>query len=242
MVNRRGKSPLRMLAVTATFLLVACSGKKMTKVTQPAAPTPPAPRATLSAKPESVQQGESTTLSWQTANATDISIEGLGAVSSSGSRSVTPLSSRTFTLTAKGVGGTTRAAVRITVNPANAMAAQPSDGDLFAKNVRDVFFDFDDSTVRDDEVVVAQNDATFLSQHPNVSVLIEGHCDDRGSEIYNLALGESRATAVRNALIKQGVDRGRMKTVSYGKEKPFCEQEDEQCWQQNRRDHFVLQH
>jgi peptidoglycan-associated lipoprotein len=125
--------------------------------------------------------------------------------------------------------------------PAKATSLQPGDGDLFAKNVNDVFFDFDDSVIRSNDVAVTQRNASFLGQHSNINVLIEGHCDDRGSEIYNLALGERRANSVKEALIKQGVDAGRIKTVSYGKEKPFCSQEDEQCWQQNRRDHFVLQ-
>jgi len=120
-------------------------------------------------------------------------------------------------------------------------SSQPSDGDLFAKNVSDVFFNFDDSKIRSDEAAVTDKDASFLSQHSNITVLIEGHCDDRGSEIYNLALGESRANSVREALIRKGVDPTRIKTVSYGKERPFCDQENEHCWQQNRRDHFVLQ-
>ena len=162
---------------------------------------------------------------------------------SSGSRSVTPFTSRTYTLVAKGSGGTSQASARITVRPAvtTGSSSEPSDGDLFAKNVNDVFFDFDDSKIRSDEAAVTDKDASFLSQHSNINVLIEGHCDDRGSEIYNLALGESRASSVREALIRKGVDPSRIKTVSYGKEKPFCDQENEQCWQQNRRDHFVLQ-
>lgn len=125
--------------------------------------------------------------------------------------------------------------------PAVAAKPQPSESDLFAKNVRDVFFNFDDSAIRSDQAPVTQSDATFLSQHSGVNVLIEGHCDDRGSEMYNLALGERRANTVKEALIRQGVDPNRIKTVSYGKEKPFCTEDNEQCWQQNRRDHFVLQ-
>jgi peptidoglycan-associated lipoprotein len=104
-----------------------------------------------------------------------------------------------------------------------------------------VFFDYDRYNLRADETPVTQNDAAFLAQHPNVRVVIEGHCDDRGSEEYNLALGASRADTVKNALEQQGVSADRIKTVSYGKEKPFCSQDDEQCWQQNRRDHFVFQ-
>jgi peptidoglycan-associated lipoprotein len=241
----RPNSFIRIVALAAMSFLAACSGKKMAKVTPPvAAPPPPAPIATLSAKPDVIQQGQSAVLTWQTANATDITIEGVGPVSASGSRSVSPTTSRTYTLVARGAGGTGQAAARITVNPAAAqvMTPQPNDIDQFAKNVKDVFFNFDDSKIRMDQVSTTQNDGSFLSQHSNVSVLIEGHCDDRGSEIYNLALGESRANAVKQALIQQGVDPSRIKTVSYGKEKPFCTQENEDCWRQNRRDHFVFQH
>jgi len=245
MLNLRFNSLLRLSALTAALLLAACNSKKIAQVAQPVPPPPPppAPTATLSATPESIQQGQSTVLSWQTTNATDITIEGLGVLPSSGSRSVTPFTSRTYTLVAKGSGGTSQASARITVRPSvtTGSSSQPSDGDLFAKNVSDVFFNFDDSKIRSDEAAVTDKDASFLSQHSNITVLIEGHCDDRGSEIYNLALGESRANSVREALIRKGVDPTRIKTVSYGKERPFCDQENEHCWQQNRRDHFVLQ-
>ena len=80
----------------------------------------------------------------------------------------------------------------------------------------------------------------FLSQHPSIKVLIEGHCDDRGSEEYNIALGTSRAESVKRALVQEGIAADRIRTVSYGKEKPFCTQDDEQCWQQNRVDHFAF--
>ena len=246
MLNRTLNSPTRILALAVLIFLLGCSSKKMAKVTQPPTPPPPAvaPTVSLTASPDVIQQGQSTVLTWQTSNATDISIEGLGTVPASGSRSVTPSSSRTYTLMAKGPGGANEASARITVNPvaARVTTPQPSDGDLFASNVRDVYFNFDDSRIRADESPVAQKDASFLSQRSNVKVLIEGHCDDRGSEMYNLALGTKRAEAVKEALVQQGVDASRIKTVSYGKEKPFCTQENEDCWQQNRRDHFVLQH
>jgi peptidoglycan-associated lipoprotein len=244
MVNRRVNASTRILALAGITFLAACSGKKVANVTQaPTPPPPPAPTVSLTAKPEIIQQGQSAVLTWQTSNATDISIEGLGTVPASGSRPVAPSSSHTYTLMAKGPGGTNQAAARITVNPAAASIpiSQPNDGDLFAGNVKDVFFNFDDSNIRPDEAPVTQKDSSFLSQHSNLKVLIEGHCDDRGSEMYNLALGTKRANSVKEALIRQGVDSSRIKTVSYGKEKPFCTQENEDCWQQNRRDHFVLQ-
>lgn len=117
-----------------------------------------------------------------------------------------------------------------------------SDEELFARNVRDVFFDFNKSDVRADESSTAQNDAVFLREHPTVRVLIEGHCDDRGSIEYNLALGTSRAESVKQTLLQEGVSSERVKTISYGKEKPFCSENNEQCWQQNRVDHFAFQH
>lgn len=231
------------LAVIAIALSTGCA-KKVAKVQPPATPpAPPAPTATLAANPDVIQQGQSTTLTWQTSNASEITIAGLGTVPPSGSRSLTPPISTTYNLAAKGPGGTKDASARVTVNAQVAKATpSPSDEDLFAQNVKDVFFDFDKSNVRPDEVTTDQNDAAYLVQHPNVKVLIEGHCDDRGSEEYNLALGTSRAESVKQALLQQGVSSSRLKTISYGKEKPFCTQDNEQCWQENRVDHFVFEH
>jgi len=111
---------------------------------------------------------------------------------------------------------------------------------MFAQNVKDVYFDYDKADLRGDQQTAVQADAAFLQQHPNMSVTIEGHCDERGSTEYNLALGDNRASAVKNGLVAAGVSADRVKTVSYGKEKPFCSESNESCWQQNRRGHFVL--
>jgi peptidoglycan-associated lipoprotein len=242
MQNGKFSSLVRIAALTALALMTACGTKKTAKVT-PAVTTPPplvAPTATLSASPDVIQQGQSTVLTWNTTDAADITIEGLGAVASSGSRSVAPSTSRTYTLTAKGPGGTSQSTARITVNPVVAKEQPKNQGDQLA--IKDVFFNFDDARLRGDEAPVSQNDAHYLSQHPDVKVLVEGHCDDRGSELYNLALGVKRANTLRDALIQGGVDPNRIKTISYGKEKPFCSEENEDCWQQNRRDHVVPQH
>ena len=107
--------------------------------------------------------------------------------------------------------------------------------------MRDVYFDFDKFAIRLSEAPTVQNDAAFLAQHPTIKVLIEGHCDDRGSEEYNIALGTSRAESVKQSLLQNGVSAERIKTVSFGKEKPFCTQDNEQCWQQNRVDHFAFE-
>jgi peptidoglycan-associated lipoprotein len=106
--------------------------------------------------------------------------------------------------------------------------------------VKDIYFDYDKADVRPDQQSLVQANAAFLQQHPNMSVTLEGHCDERGSTEYNLALGDNRASAVKNALVAAGVPADRIKTVSFGKEKPFCTASNEACWQQNRRGHFVL--
>lgn len=232
------------VALLATAFVVTGCSKKVAKVTPPSAPpAPAAPTATLAAAPDVIQQGQSTTLTWQAQNATDVTITGLGMVPASGSRSVTPGSSTTYTLTAKGPGGTQDASTRVTVNPAAGAAQQSreSEADLFARNVKDVFFDFDKADIRADQASTAQSDAQFLIQHPGVKIQIEGHCDDRGSEEYNLALGASRANTLKDALAKEGVSADRISTISYGKEKPFCSVDDAQCWEQNRRDHLLYQ-
>lgn len=233
---------LTLITIFAGALSLAGCHKKSAQATPPPPPPPAAPTATLAANPAVIEQGQSTTLTWQTGNATDVNINGLGAVASSGSRTVTPNSSITYNLTAKGPGGTQEASTRVTVNEPVAQAPPPSvsDEDLFARNVRDVLFDYDKSIIRADQTSNAQSDAAFLVQHPSIKVMVEGHCDDRGSEEYNVALGTSRAEALKHALLQQGVSADRIKTVSYGKEKPFCDQENEQCWQQNRVDHFAI--
>lgn len=232
------------IAALFGMLLLATCHKQMAKVTPPPPPPPAAPTATLAANPNVIQQGQSTTLTWKTMNANDITIEGLGTVTASGSRTVMPGESTTYTLVAKGPGGTNDASARVTVNPvpaAKVVAPQPSEADLFAKNVKDLFFDFNKATVRPDEVPVTNNDAQFLDKHPDIKITVEGHCDDRGSEEYNLALGVNRANTLKQSLEQEGVSPDRINTISYGKEKPFCTTDDEQCWQQNRRDHVVLE-
>ena len=231
------------LVLSGLLLLTACN-KKVAKVTPPPPAPPTAPIATLAANPNVLQQGQSTTLTWQTTNANDTNIQGLGTVPSSGSRTVTPSTSTTYMLVAKGPGGTQDASTRVTVNPvpvAQVATPPPSEADLFAKNVKDLFFDFNKATIRPDEIPVTDKNAKFLVQHPGIKIMIEGHCDDRGSEEYNLALGDSWANSLKESLEQQGVSADQLQTISYGKEKPFCTADDEQCWQQNRRDHVVLE-
>ena len=94
--------------------------------------------------------------------------------------------------------------------------------------------------VRSDAQATLSHDATYLTSHPNVKILIGGYCDERGSDEYNLALGQNRADSAKKALIDAGVAASRIRVISYGKEKPFCTESTESCWQKNRRAGFSL--
>ena len=106
--------------------------------------------------------------------------------------------------------------------------------------LNDAFFDFDQSDLREDARSTLATDAQWLKKHPSVQVLIEGHCDERGTAAYNLALGDRRANAAKEYLVSLGIDASRIKTISYGKERPFCTESNESCWQKNRRAHLVI--
>ncbi len=104
----------------------------------------------------------------------------------------------------------------------------------------DAFFDYDQSDLREDARSVLAGDAQWLKKHSTVQVLIEGHCDERGTAAYNLALGDRRANAAKEYLVSLGIDGSRLRTLSYGKERPFCTESTESCWQKNRRAHLVI--
>ena len=238
---RKTRNYLLIFGLTAGLMIVGCAKKKVT-APPPPPPPPPAPSASLSVNPDSIQQGQSTQLSWRTENATDVNIEGLGAVEPNGSKSVTPTGSTTYRLTAKGPGGTQEATARVTITtPPPPPQITETEEQMFARNVQDVFFEYDSYDLRPDAHASLTQAAQFLQQHANLRFTLEGHCDERGSTEYNLALGDKRAAAVKEALTKGGVNSSRVNTISYGKEKPFCTESNEQCWQQNRRGHFVLQ-
>ena len=236
-----------VLGVFAT--IGGCGGKKHTASTAPAS-TPPAaavqPTVTLNASPTTVNPGASVTLTWSSANATDLSIDpSIGKVATDGSTPVTPTESTTYMITANGPGGTATATARVTVT-GGAAVAPPTSGtpagisELFAQNVRDAFFDFNKADIRADAREALTKDAEFLRTYPTVHITIEGHCDERGSTEYNLGLGARRAQAAKNYLTSLGISADRIDTVSWGKERPFCQESTEECWQQNRRGHFVM--
>jgi peptidoglycan-associated lipoprotein len=236
---------LLIFASTALLFAVACNKKP------PAAPPPPPAPAPVAAKPTvsisvdraSINKGESAKLTWTTTDATSVSISPeVGAVTPQGSTTVTPADSTTYAITATGPGGSSDANARITVNaPAPVAEAPkgPSFEELFLQEVRDAYFDLDKADIRPDARAALEKTASFLKGYPNAHVTIEGHCDERGSTEYNIALGDRRANAVKQYLVNLGIPAGNLNVVSFGKEKPFCTESNETCWQQNRRGHFV---
>ena len=186
------------------------------------------------------------TLSWSSENATNLDLQpGPGSVQATGSTSVTPSDSTTYTLAAKGSGGSVTATARVTVTlppppppPPPPKPVEVSEEDLFGQNVRDAFFDYDKADIRSDAQQVLTSDADFLKAHPNAAFTIEGHCDERGSEEYNLGLGDRRANAAKNFLVNLGISGDRISAISYGKSRPVCTESTEDCWQKNRRAHL----
>jgi peptidoglycan-associated lipoprotein len=134
--------------------------------------------------------------------------------------------------------------------PAPAPEKPLTDDEIFAKKtlddlnkeklLGDAFFDLDSAQLRDDTKPVLQKDADWLKRWTSTKIMIEGHCDSRGTSEYNLALGDRRAKAVQDYLVSLGVGADRVQIVSKGKEQPFCADENEACWQQNRRGHFII--
>jgi peptidoglycan-associated lipoprotein len=231
-----------VMVLGAIVMLGACK-KKVAPPPPPPPPPPPAPTASLTANPNAVEKGQAVTLTWETTNATDVSIDGIGSVQPNGSQQVTPTDSTTYRLTAKGAGGTQEATARVTVAsaPPPPPVSSTTEEELFSQNVKDIYFNYDSYDVRPDQQAALQGDIGFLKEHSAVRFTVEGHCDERGSTEYNLALGDNRASAVRSALIQGGIAADRIRTISYGKERPFCTQSNESCWQQNRRGHLVYQ-
>jgi peptidoglycan-associated lipoprotein len=243
------------LLLFSTLLAVACGGKKPLPQPPQAAVTPvpqppaPAPTITLRAQPATIERGSSTTLQWEAKNAATVTITpGVGDVGLAGNRSVTPASSVNYTATAVGPGGSVMDVARVTVN---VPAAPPADNTPAPKpnvtsgnlddNVKDILFEYDKAEISATMMAVLQANAGWLKANPNVRFTVEGHCDERGSEEYNLALGDRRANAVKEYLLSQGIAASRMSTVSYGEERPVCRESTEACYALNRRAHFKTQ-
>jgi peptidoglycan-associated lipoprotein len=219
----------------------------------PPPPAPGAPRiAQFSAEPTSIQRGQSSTLRWEVTGQTNsIAINnGIGAVMATGNRQVSPNGSTTYTLTANGPGGTTTASATVNVAeppppppPTRTTTPQVTLDQRLSSDVQDAFFDYDKSDIRSDaRDALTRNAAalrSILADFPTASIVIEGHCDERGSAEYNLGLGDRRSTSAKDFLVQLGVPADRLKTISYGKERPQCTEANEACWQENRRAHFA---
>jgi peptidoglycan-associated lipoprotein len=240
---------VQITALAAIAGLAGCHHKSAAPVDTSQYTPPPsaAPTATLTADPLAIDLGQSVVLNWRTTNATAVTIDGIGPVNLNGTSNASPSTSTNFHLTATGPGGTTEANVRVTVRipeipttPTAAADADMTPDALFHQNVQDVFFDYDSAEIRPDAAASITAAAAFLTAHPSAKVLIGGYCDDRGSAEYNLALGETRANAAKDALVAAGVAASRLRVISYGKEKQFCTDENDACWQQNRRAQFSL--
>ena len=237
----------RVLVPAMLIALVAVAGcKKKTPppVAQTAPPvTAPAPTAHITAEPGAISAGDQVTLTWKTTDATSVSIEGIGDVPTSGTKAVTPTTSTNYHLVAKGEGGTADDTARVTVTappPVQQPTTTMSDEEAFKANVQDVFFDYDAYDIRPDAQGTLSKNAAFFNSHPNIRIVIGGYCDERGSNEYNIGLGQNRADATKNALVTAGVAANRIRVISFGKEKPFCTESTEACWQQNRRGGFSI--
>jgi peptidoglycan-associated lipoprotein len=230
------------LAVALSVFAFGCSKKPAVAPTPTTSAPPPAaqPTVTLQASPTSVEKGDPSTLSWTSTDATQLTIApDVGTVTAQGSTKVTPSASTTYTITASGPGGSATGSARVTVATAAAATPEPTLDQLFLREVRDAYFDFNKADIRSDARDALGKTGDFLRNYPQIRVTVEGHCDERGSTEYNLALGDRRASAVKQYLISLGISADRINTVSFGKEKPFCMQTTEDCYQQNRRGHFV---
>ena len=228
--------------ISALLLVTGCAKKPVAAKVQAPPPAPPQPTVTLNVYPSAITQGQAAKLTWDAQNATDITLEAIGNVEASGTKDISPTESTTYRIIAKGPGGSTDATARLTVNspPPVAVDVQPSLRELFERNMKDAFFAYDSYNLDTETTQLLTSDARFLQQHPELKFNVEGHCDERGSEEYNLALGASRAEAVKQALAANGIAGQRVTTSSVGKEKPFCADSNEECWHLNRRGHFML--
>lgn len=251
----------RTIAMGAVSVLLLASGIACQKKTAVLTPPPPKVEApepvkpnppvivTFGVEPATIERGQSAMLRWEVKDATRIEIDhGIGVVAASADRRVAPDEATTYRILATGPGGEANATTTIAVNlppppPAPKPVVPPTTiSDRLTNEVRDVFFDFDHSTIRPDaHTALSQNAAalkSIMAEFPTTTVILEGHCDERGSAEYNLGLGDRRGAAVKAFLSDLGLT-DRLLVISYGKERPQCTESTEECWQKNRRVHFA---
>lgn len=258
------RNPSFLLAAVALSALLGCSSRS---APYPMAPLPIGPNggyttekpaAAFTATPDSIQPGETVLLQWSSLRADEAVIEpGAGTVPLKGSLEVRPTADTTYTLWLRGPGGENTATARVSVRTSLDPGASEDDENtgrngrrLFSgtfeeevsSRLQDIFFDYDSNAIRADQQATLDENAKTLQalfeEFPNGRILVEGHCDERGSSEYNLALGDRRAQSIVEYLGQQGIPLGRMGLVGYGEEMPQCTQANESCYQLNRRAHF----
>jgi len=252
----RSNMTLVLVGVCLIGLSTGCK-KKVAVAPPPPAPVqeapPPAPQpptASITADPAMVETGQAVTLKWSTSNATTVTISGLGEVTAEGNQEVHPRTAITYELVAKGPGGSATVSATVDVitppppiGPPSPPVVTKSLQERITSELSDVYFDYDRSEIREDGRAALAKDVealrAILTDFPNAKIVLEGHCDERGSAEYNLGLGDRRASSANAYLEALGIPTERLTTVSYGKEKPQCEESTEACWQTNRRVHFA---
>jgi peptidoglycan-associated lipoprotein len=248
--------PTLMIVLASGLMFTSCHKNPpmgaLPQTPETAPPAPPGPPVCkLTAEPAAIDQGASVTLSWTSQNATDVNVDpSLGKQLTEGSATASPTESTTYVLTATGPGGTATCTARVTVKPGAEAAGTPSvteeniegaaGAGAWTGQIQDIYFDYDSADLRADAEQILGADAALFKAHSGASFAIEGNCDQRGSEEYNLGLGQRRANAARDYLANLGVTPGRMSTVSYGRDQLVCNDNTDDCWKRNRRDHFRL--
>ncbi|MCS6805531.1 MAG: OmpA family protein [Acidobacteriota bacterium] len=232
---------------TATYEIVAKRGKKEARdfarieVTIPT----PAPTLTFTAERDRLVKGEKTRLQWSSTHAERVTIDDIGQFPAAGSIEVSPKQTTTYTATAIGPSGTDTKSTRIIViepeAPSRFGTRTRNIASEMAMHVKTIYFAFDSAELTQESKEKLTQAALWLNQPENKTIRfkIEGHCDERGSQEYNFALGDRRANAVREFLISHNVSPDRIETQSYGEEKPVAEGHDEESWRLNRRAEFV---
>lgn len=253
----------KLCFLAAAILAASCGGTKphpisdkpVVRTPEPALPSKP-DIGLFTVDPPNIEKGQSATLRWSVSGATDMNIDhGIGAVQSSGTRTVSPDRSTTYTLSVTGPGGTSTMSATLDVRIPLTTPTNPNDGgntrssidnrppaQALEQDALDAFFDYDSTSIRSDARDALTKDADLLKRiiaaHPNFQVVLEGHCDERGSAEYNLGLGDNRAVTARDFIVQLGVPADHLQVVSYGKDKPQCTDPDEACYQKNRRVHL----
>ncbi len=256
-MKRNSLNLFACLLFLGLILIPACKGKKpdvrpelppptRTETPDPDLPPAPPPTLSLTASPGTIERGEQTSLKWSSENGTSLIIDnGIGNVRPAGEIVISPGQSITYTATVRGRGGEARASTRITVLEPDTDLIVPPDrrqlGDLIEQGtIKMVHFAYDKAQLTATGKATLQQNALYFRRYPDVTFVVEGHCDERGSEEYNLALGDRRAITVRDYLIQLGIERGRIEAVSYGEELPLDTRKNEAAFARNRRAQFSL--